>query len=75
MEKFKCIGLKQSFVDAREKVTGTAKYLDDMTFAGLLIGKILRSPHPHARILSIDTSAAEALVGVRAVITAKDCPQ
>lgn len=74
-EKLNVIGLKQSFVDAREKVSGSAKYLDDMEFPGLLIGKILRSPHPHARILSIDTSAAEALPGVKAVITAKDCPQ
>lgn len=75
MEKFKSIGIKQSFVDAREKVTGSARYLDDLEFPGLLFGKILRSPHPHARILSIDTSAAEALPGVKAVITAKDCPQ
>lgn len=74
MEQFKSIGLKQSFVDANEKVTGSAKYLDDMQFPGLLTGKILRSPHPHAKILSIDTSAAEALPGVKAVITAKDCP-
>ena len=75
MEKFNSIGLKQSFVDAREKVTGSARYLDDLEFPGLLTGKILRSPYPHARILSIDTSAAEALPGVKAVITAKDCPQ
>ena len=75
MEKYKSIGLRQSFVDAREKVTGSAKYLDDLNFPGLLIGKILRSPHPHARILSIDTSEAEALPGVKAVITAKDCPR
>lgn len=74
MEQFKSIGLKQSFIDAKEKVTGSAKYLDDMEFPGLLAGKILRSPYPHARILSIDTQAAEALPGVRAVITAKDCP-
>lgn len=74
-EKFTKIGQKQSFVDAREKVTGAAKYLDDLSFPGLLTGKILRSPYPHARIVSIDTSAAEALPGVEAVITAKDCPR
>ncbi|MDO5562841.1 MAG: xanthine dehydrogenase family protein molybdopterin-binding subunit [Synergistaceae bacterium] len=74
MEEFKKIGLKQSFVDAKEKVTGAAKYLDDISFPDLLIGKILRSPYPHARIVSIDTSAAEALPGVKAVITSKDCP-
>lgn len=75
MEQFKSIGTKQNFIDSVDKVTGRAKYLDDMTFPGLLIGKILRSPHPHARIVSIDTSAAEKLPGVRTVITAKDCPQ
>ena len=75
MEQFKSIGTKQCFVDALDKVTGKAKYLDDISFPGLLIGKILRSPHPHARILSIDTSEAEKLSGVRAVITAKDCPR
>lgn len=75
MEQFKSIGTKQCFVDALDKVTGKAKYLDDISFPGLLVGKILRSPHPHAKILSIDTSEAEKLPGVRAVITAKDCPQ
>jgi CO/xanthine dehydrogenase Mo-binding subunit len=75
MEQFKSIGTKQCFVDALDKVTGKAKYLDDISFPGLLIGKILRSPYPHAKILSIDTSEAEKLPGVRAVITAKDCPQ
>ncbi len=44
MEQFKSIGTKQCFVDAVDKVTGKAKYLDDISFPGLLIGKILRSP-------------------------------
>lgn len=68
------IGVSQKFVNAKEKVTGKAQYLDDMQFPNLLHGKILRSPHAHARIISIDTSKAEALLGVKAVITAKDCP-
>ncbi len=68
------LGVKQVFIDAKEKVTGTAKYLDDMEFPNLLYGKILRSPHPHARILHIDTSKAEAVPGVKAIITAKDTP-
>jgi len=68
------IGNRQEFVNAREKVTGKAKYLDDIKLPNMLHGKILRSPHPHARIVSIDTSKAEALPGVKAVITAKDCP-
>lgn len=70
----KYIGHKQSFIDAKEKVTGMAKYLDDLSFPGMLYAKILRSPHPHANILRIDTSKAAALPGVRAVITAADCP-
>lgn len=70
----KYIGHKQSFIDAKEKVTGKAKYVDDLTFPGMLHAKILRSPHPHARIVSIDTSKAAALPGVHAVITAADCP-
>lgn len=70
----KYVGHKQSFIDAREKVTGRAKYLDDLSFPGMLHAKILRSPHPHARILRIDTAEAAALPGVYAVITAADCP-
>jgi len=68
------IGTRQEFIDAKEKVTGKAKYLDDMVLPGMLYAKILRSPHPHAKILKIDVTEAEALPGVRAVITAKDCP-
>ena len=75
MTTYKNLGIKQAFVDAKEKVTGRAQYLDDMEFPGLLIGKILRSPHPHARIVKIDTSAAEALEGVHAVLTAKEAPK
>ena len=75
MTDYKNLGIRQVFVDAKEKVTGRAQYLDDMTFPDQLIGKILRSPHPHARIRSIDTSEASALEGVRAVLTAKDAPR
>lgn len=75
MTAYKNLGIKQAFVDAKEKVTGRAKYLDDMEFPGQLVGKILRSPHPHARIVKIDTSAAEALEGVHAVLTAKEAPR
>ncbi len=58
--------------DGPEKVTGRAKYTGDIHMPGMLIGRILRSPHPHARILNIDTSRAEQLTGVKAVITARD---
>ena len=61
-------------IDAVPKVTGEAQYTVDLKMPGLLIGKILRSPHPHARIKSIDVAAAAQLKGVRAVITAKDVP-
>src|SRR5215467_5585117 len=61
-------------VDAAAKVTGRAVYADDMLPARTLHCKILRSPHPHARILSIDTSAARRIPGVVAVITGADLP-
>ncbi|HEX4562257.1 MAG TPA: molybdopterin cofactor-binding domain-containing protein [Gemmatimonadales bacterium] len=61
-------------VDAVGKVTGTLKYADDLFLPRMLYGKLLRSPHPHARIVSIDTSQALALAGVKAVLTGKDTP-
>jgi len=61
-------------VDAIEKVTGEGKYTVDIKLPRMLYGKILRSSYPHARIMSIDTSKAESLPGVRAVITSKDTP-
>ena len=73
-KEFSVIGKSVPKIDAREKVTGKARYTGDLKVPGMLIGKILRSPHAHARILSIDTSKAEKLPGVEAVITAKDVP-
>ncbi|GAB4531020.1 MAG: molybdopterin-dependent oxidoreductase [Anaerolineae bacterium] len=60
--------------EVREKVTGAAKYTDDLTFPGMLTARTLRSPYPHARILSINTEKAKALPGVHAVLTAADVP-
>ena len=60
--------------DAVEKVTGRARYAADYNLPGQLIGKVLRSPHAHARVLSIDTSEAEKLAGVKAVVTRDDFP-
>ena len=60
--------------DLREKLTGEAKYSADLKMPGMLYGLILRSPHPHANILSIDTAAAEALPGVHTVITPFNVP-
>ena len=66
------IGTPVRRVDAFDKVTGQAKYTGDLKLPGMLYGKILRSPLPHARIVSIDTSAAEAMPGVHAVLTRDD---
>jgi len=72
MTEFSVIGKRKPRVDAREKVTGEAKYAADYSLPGMLWCKLLRSPHPHARILNIDTSQAEKLPGVKAVVTGKD---
>jgi CO/xanthine dehydrogenase Mo-binding subunit len=66
------VGKRLARVDAGERVEGSALYPADLSFPGMLHAKTLRSPHPHARITAIDTSAARALPGVKAVITAKD---
>ncbi|MBN9490410.1 MAG: xanthine dehydrogenase family protein molybdopterin-binding subunit [Alphaproteobacteria bacterium] len=68
----KWIGQRTVRPDGAEKVTGRAAYAADTTMPGMIWGKVLRSPHPHARIRSIDTSKAEKLPGVKAVMTAKD---
>jgi xanthine dehydrogenase molybdenum-binding subunit len=60
--------------DATDKVTGRAQYGADIRLPDMLYGAMLRSPHAHARILSVDTSKAEAYPGVRAVVTARDLP-
>ena len=61
-------------VEGLDKSTGRAVYTDDIALPGMLHGKILRSPHPHARIVSINTAGAEALEGVHGVITGRDMP-
>jgi carbon-monoxide dehydrogenase large subunit len=68
------LGTSVPKLDAREKVTGRATYTDDMSLPGMLHGALLGSPHPHARILSYDTSRARAMPGVKAVLTAEDLP-
>ncbi len=60
--------------DGMEKVSGSLKFLTDLSFPGMLYGKVLRSAHPHAKILSIHTGQAEKLAGVKAVLTYKDVP-
>ena len=68
----KFVGVSQPLIDGVSKVTGRGKYSADLHFPDALVGRILRSPHAHARIIQIDTSAAEALPGVRAVVTGAD---
>ena len=73
-QSFSRVGQRVNRPDGLEKVTGRAKYGADMNAAGQLVGKILRSPHAHALIKKIDTSKAEKLPGVKAVVTADDFP-
>jgi len=72
--EFHVVGKPQRKVDGLAKATGTALYTDDIVLPGMLHAKTLRSPHPHARIVSIDTTRARALPGVHAVITGQDMP-
>ncbi|MFB3060340.1 MAG: xanthine dehydrogenase family protein molybdopterin-binding subunit, partial [Candidatus Binatia bacterium] len=71
-EKFSVVGHKVSRFEGYEKVAGESRFIADIVVPGMLIGKILRSPFPHARIVKIDTSKAEKVRGVRAVVTAED---
>jgi CO/xanthine dehydrogenase Mo-binding subunit len=74
VKQFKWVGTRPIRPDGVPKVTGRAEYGADHVLPGMLTGKVLRSPHAHARIRSIDTTKAAALPGVRAVITAADLP-
>jgi 4-hydroxybenzoyl-CoA reductase subunit alpha len=74
MTDFSIIGKATAMVDAAEKTTGAGKYTDDLRVPGMLVGKILHSPYPHAHIKSIDTKRAESLDGVIAVVIGKDAP-
>ena len=71
---FTVVGTRVNRPDGIDKVTGRARFGADMSAPGMLVGRVLRSPHPHARIKSIDTSEAEALSGVHAVVTRADFP-
>ncbi|HTA43636.1 MAG TPA: molybdopterin-dependent oxidoreductase [Bryobacteraceae bacterium] len=73
VEPLKTVGHETTRIDARERVTGKATYTLDVQLPGMLYAKVLRSPHPHARIRSIDVSQAAAIPGVKAVITHENC--
>lgn len=75
MSEFSIIGTRASNIEAEEKSRGGGTYVSDQILPGMLWGKILHSQFPHARILSINTSKAESLPGVRAVVTAEDTPK
>ncbi len=74
MRNFSIIGKPTAMIDAAEKTTGAGKYTDDLSVPGMLVGKILHSPYPHARIKRIDASRAETCDGVVAVAVGKDAP-
>ncbi len=71
-EDFAVVGKNWTRLDGADKVSGRSIFADDVRLPGMLYAKVVRSPHAYARILSIDTSAAEALAGVKAVITPED---
>src|ERR1700733_4982550 len=73
--ELKIVGTRPIRPDGVDKVTGRANFGADMKMAGMLHGRIKRSPHPHARVLRIDTVKALALPGVRAVVTSADFPE
>src|SRR5215510_6489540 len=70
--EFQVVGTRPVRPDGADKVTGRAKFGADLALPGQLVGKVLRSPYPHARIRSIDASAAQQLPGVKAVVTRDD---
>ena len=73
-QTFKWIGKRTIRPDGVDKVTGRAMFGADLSLPGMLVGKVLRSPHPHARVVSISTDKARALAGVKAVVTGADFP-
>ncbi len=68
------IGKAEVRKDAWDKVTGAAQYIDDIPQTDVRVGMLVRSPHHHARIVEIDTAAAQAVPGVRAILTSQDVP-
>ena len=72
---FRWVGTRPVRPDGVPKVTGRAMYGSDMSMPGMLVGSVLRSPHAHARIRSMDVSKAAALPGVKAVVTSADFPE
>src|SRR4051794_38643533 len=74
-QEFQVVGKPLSRVDGRDRVTGAARYTYDVQLPGMLYAVVLRSPHPHARLVKVDTSKAEKLPGVRAAISRNNAPE
>jgi CO/xanthine dehydrogenase Mo-binding subunit len=72
--ELRIVGTRQPKIDAWERVSGKGKFASDIYLPGMLYGRILRSPHPHAKVANIDASQAARLNGVRAILTPKDVP-
>ena len=73
LDPLKTVGMSHPRVDARERVTGQAQYTGDVTLPEMLYARVLRSPHPHARITRVDTSRAREMPGVHVVLTREQC--
>src|SRR5437588_7338914 len=74
MSDFSVIGKPVALIDSAGKTTGAGKYTDDLSLPGMLIGKILHSPYPHAVVTHIDATRARALDGVITIVTGQDAP-
>jgi 4-hydroxybenzoyl-CoA reductase alpha subunit len=75
MNRLDVVGKREPMLDAWEKATGRARFTDDLTLPRMLYGKILRSPFSHAKILRVDLSGAEKVMGVKGAISGKDIPK
>jgi len=73
VQPLKTVGRSTTRIDAKQRVTGKANYTSDVSLPGMLYARVLRSPHPHARIVKIDASKALAMPGVKAVVTHENC--
>ena len=73
VQPLKTLGRSTTRIDAKQRVTGKANYTSDVSLPGMLYARVLRSPHPHARIVKIDASKALAMPGVKAVVTHENC--
>ena len=75
IDQFSVIGRNLPRIDAIDKATGGAKYAPDLSVRGMLYGAVLRSPHPHARVLKVDATKAKSLKGFRAMVTIEELPR